>query len=111
MWSCLSLRRNARELAPAAPRRARPCVEALESREVLSAAPVAGAAFGPALFAPAAQPQAAPIVPLSITNVIIQDGQLLAQGLLGSHAFTVPVTLGPNAASTAATPILNLHLG
>jgi hypothetical protein len=63
------------------------------------------------------------VLPLKITSVSLQNGQLLATGTLGGQTFTTPVTLSladdaaaPTgaAAATAATPavpILDLSLG
>jgi hypothetical protein len=56
------------------------------------------------------------VVPISITSVVVQDGQLIANGLVGTNPFTSPVTLTTqpgNAVSPsgAACPILNLELG
>jgi len=89
----------------------RPGLETLEGREVPSASPIAMPNLGPALVAAAApQQQAVSIIPLSITGVSIQNGQLIASGLLGNQSFTAPLTLSNAAGSTAATPILDLHL-
>jgi hypothetical protein len=74
----------------------------------LSAAPTAAPALGPALIAPAApHHQAGAIVPLNITGVSIQNGQLVANGLLGNQSFTAPVSLSNAANSTTATPVLD----
>ena len=62
-------------------------------------------------------PQNFNILPLQITGVIVQDGQLVAQGLLGTTPFTSPLTLatrpaqGPNGPNGATCPILDLALG
>jgi hypothetical protein len=61
-------------------------------------------------------PQNFSILPMQITGVIVQDGQLVAQGLLGTHSFTAPLTLGthPGTATSqngTACPILDLRLG
>jgi len=55
---------------------------------------------------------ASSVLPLTISGIVNQAGQLVAQGLLGSHAFTAPIDLAatPNAAMPDC-PILNLHLG
>jgi len=52
------------------------------------------------------------MVPLQVTGVAVQNGQLVLQGLLGSTAFTAPITLStsPNAVDPTC-PILNLHVG
>jgi hypothetical protein len=70
-------------------------------------APALGAAQ---VMSMAARP--ASVVPLTITRVAQQDGQLVAHGLLGSHAFTAPLTLTarPNAADPIC-PILDLRIG
>jgi len=89
----------------------RPSLESLEEREVLSHSPVAPVAEA-VLVAQAATVQQPVSLPVTITGVSIQNGQLLANGLLGNQPFTAPLTLStsPNAADPA-TPILNLHLG
>ena len=56
------------------------------------------------------------VVPISITSVVVQDGQLIANGLVGTNPFTSPVTLTTQpgnalSLSGAACPILNLELG
>jgi hypothetical protein len=52
------------------------------------------------------------ITPASITSTAIQDGQLVASGLLGSIPFTAPLTVtGDPPASAGATPILHLMIG
>jgi len=88
----------------------RPGVEAIEDRIVLSAAALAPPALGPALVTPAQQ--AASLVPLQITGISVQNGQVVANGTLGSQVFSTPLTATVSQAATAlATPILNLHLG
>jgi hypothetical protein len=59
-----------------------------------------------------AQRQAVNVVPLTITSVVVQNGQLVANGLLGSHPFTAPITTtaSPNALDPTC-PILHLQLG
>jgi len=64
--------------------------------------------LAPALAAPATQ--LAAVLPLRITNVLIQDGQLIAQGVLGSTTFTAPLTLTADPTSTADCPILHLRI-
>jgi len=87
----------------------RPVLEGLEDRMVLSAAPALPLpALAPALAAPATQ--LASVIPLRITNVLVQDGQLIAQGLLGSTTFTAPITLSVDPASPADNPILHLRI-
>jgi hypothetical protein len=61
-------------------------------------------------------PQNFNVLPISITSVIVQDGQLVATGLVGSNPFTAPVTLSTRpgngvAANGQACPILDLQLG
>jgi len=83
----------------------------LETREVLSSAVVIAPPSSPALVsAPTAQ--VAHVIPLSVTNVVNQAGQLVAEGLLGSTPFSAPLTVGarPNAADPTC-PILDLTLG
>ena len=85
-------------------------LEDLEDRTV-PAAPIAAPTFGAALFAPLApSSHQSTVVPLSITGVAIQNGQLVANGLLGDQTFTAPLTLSNAATSTTSTPILNLNL-
>jgi len=67
----------------------------------------------------AAPQQASSILPLSITSITSQTvngvTQLVANGLLGSQAFTSTLTLTASTVTDATTgmttPILNLHLG
>ncbi|HZT41949.1 MAG TPA: hypothetical protein VFA07_07155 [Chthonomonadaceae bacterium] len=64
--------------------------------------------------APQAQAQTSTsfnILPLKITSVKVVNGQLVANGKLGSHFFTTPITLSatPNA-SDPTCPILDLDL-
>jgi len=55
---------------------------------------------------------------MTITGVTVQNGQLVAQGLIGVNPFTAPITLetsaaaGPTAAAAplASTPILHLRI-
>jgi len=61
-------------------------------------------------------PQDFDILPISITSVVVgQDlagqPQLIATGLIGSTAFTTPVTLGSRAAAAGKCAILDLQLG
>jgi len=88
----------------------RPSVEAMEDRLVLSAAALAPPALGPALFAPAAA-HGASVLPLKITGVSFQNGQLMANAVLGLNSFTIPITPSatPNAADPTC-PILHLQL-
>jgi hypothetical protein len=87
----------------------------LEDRLVLSAGAIAPPALGPALMAPplASLQQVAPVqmLPLHINNVALQANQLIAHGMLGSHALTLPLTLSaqPNPADPSC-PILHLAI-
>src|ERR1041384_5045922 len=57
------------------------------------------------------------MLPLQITGVSVQDGQLVANATLGSHAFSIPLTLstspsaGEGLVAAATTDILHLQLG
>ena len=51
------------------------------------------------------------VLPLTINNVIVQNGQLIGQGSLGNTPFTAPLTLSATPSGDADCPILNLHLG
>ena len=98
-------------------------VEDLEGRQMFSHTPVhilPDAAPVPVLDVPLTAKQAtkaakkigSTVLPLSITGVTLQGGQLFAQGLLGNKAFSVPLTLGTEAnPANPACPILNLELG
>jgi hypothetical protein len=96
----------------------RPSLETLEDRLTPAASHLAAPALGPALFAPApvahAHPLVNQVVPLSITNVAVQNGGLVANGLLGSIPFQAPLTLtgapSTDPAAPAGTQILTLHL-
>jgi hypothetical protein len=115
-----------RQPRPAGPRvnsrNFRPALEGLEDRCVMSAATLTPpqAAFGPAVVGPLAPhaPHPASVLPLHFTGVTVQNGQLVAHGLLGVNPFTAPLTVtaspgstSPSAAADPSTPILNLHLG
>jgi len=92
----------------------RPTVETLEAREVLaSPASLGPPALGAALVSAAApQHQALAQLPLRITNVAVQNGQLVANGLLAGIPFTAPLALTAEpAAAGATTRILDLHIG
>jgi len=117
-------------ISPAPGGGARMMVEALEARQLLSASATVvgpGAALHrsvtPGVEQPllneltaaataAAKQGHATTLPLQITDVLLQDGQLVLQGLLGNTPFTAPITLSssPNAANPDC-PILDLHLG
>ena len=49
------------------------------------------------------------VVPITITGVTVQNGQLLANGLIGSNPFSVPLAVGAEP-SNGPCPILNLSL-
>ena len=52
------------------------------------------------------------MVPILIQSVTVENGQLMANGLVGSTAFQTPITLTPGAVPEGSTcPILNLSLG
>src|SRR5262249_11543394 len=88
--------------------RFRPTLEGLEDRTVPSAtAALAVPTLGPALAAPAPH-QISSVFPISITNIAVQNGQLVAQGLLGSTPFSAPITL--SATPSGDTPILHLRI-
>ena len=56
--------------------------------------------------------QAFNVLPITISNVQVVNGGLVANGLLGTTPFQVPLTLTPEATATpGACPILNLALG
>jgi len=86
--------------------RYRPSLEGLEDR-VVPAAP----ALNPGLFAPLVHQAQNSVLPITITGITNQAGQLVAQGLIGINAFTAPLTLSNAANSTSTTPILDLHVG
>jgi hypothetical protein len=57
-------------------------------------------------------PQNFNVVPIDINSVVVQNGQLIAQGVVGTNPFTSIVTLATEAAAAgAACPILDLSLG
>jgi len=101
--------RRPRKPQPRTAPRFRPTLEGLEDRTVPSAAAaLAAPALGPALVAPAPH-QISSILPISITNIVVQNGQLVAQGLVGSTAFSAPITL-TTSNPTGDTPILHLRI-
>ena len=52
------------------------------------------------------------VVPITITGVIVRDGQLFATGVAGSNTFETPITLDATPSLVpGACPILNLQLG
>ena len=55
-------------------------------------------------------PQDFNVLPISITSVVVQNGQLIANGLIGTNPFTSPLAISA-AQSAGACPILDLSLG
>lgn len=52
------------------------------------------------------------VVPIDITSVVVENGQLVARGLVGTNPFTSVVSLAARpGAALAACPILDLSLG
>jgi len=52
------------------------------------------------------------VIPITVTSVTVQGGQLVANGLVGTNPFSTPITLTPGATPPGAScPILNLSLG
>ena len=51
------------------------------------------------------------VVPITITNVTVEGGQLIANGLVGTTPFQAPLELTPTVVEGASCPILNLSLG
>ena len=97
--------------------RPRPVIEGLERREFLSAAPLAHVAAVPVSTGPIlTQPlknvakNFTNVLPLTITGVQVQNGQLVALGTLGNTAFTAPLTLTATPTADPTCPILNLQL-
>jgi hypothetical protein len=103
-------------------------IESLEGRELFSVAP-ADITIPSGVVSAALQQHhplnhvnakdVATVLPLTITGVSVQNGQLIATGKLGSATFTTPVTLGLESSSATAgtnspaatVPILDLSLG
>ena len=50
------------------------------------------------------------VLPLTITGVAMQNGQLVATGTLGNTTFTTPVTVTAAPSADPTCPILNLQL-
>jgi hypothetical protein len=100
------------------PLRPRPVIEGLERREFLSAVPwaahVAAAPVdtGPILTQPLKNVARnfTNVLPLTITGVQVQNGQLVALGQLGGTTFTAPLTLTATPTADPTCPILNLQL-
>jgi len=115
LWS----RQVTKRPAPSGRPRFRPLIESLEGRDVPSATPLA-APLAPAQVAPMiplAQ-QASTILPITVTsvNAVLDTAtgaitSLVANVKLGNASSAIPLTISPNANSTAAVPILDLHLG
>jgi len=77
---------------------------------VIAVATVATPAFAAKPDKPAKGP--ATMLPLHITDVILRDGQLIAQGTLGNNTFEAPITITPTGDMSAdGCPILDLALG
>ncbi len=103
---------------PQQPMYFRPLVEGIEDRIVPSAVKFAPPALGPALVRELGQ-EASAALPLRVTSVAVQDGQLVANLSLGGQSFPVALDLvtpsagssvKPSAAASTTTPILDLHL-
>jgi hypothetical protein len=96
-------------------------IEALEGRQLLSAsllqapitstAPAAAVTQQLASVGKLAQKGITNVLPLSIVSIVNQGGQLVANALLGGHAFQIPLDLSASPAAPGATPVLNLHIG
>lgn len=97
-------------------------IESLEGRQFLSAsvlhAPITSAAPVAAVTQPLANPGKLAqkgitnVLPLSIVSIVNQGGQLVANALLGGHAFQIPLDLSAQPATApGATPVLDLHIG
>jgi len=102
LWTARPTARPVPQTLPGGPR-FRPLLEGFEDR-VVPAAP----ALAPALAAPATGP--ASIIPITINNILNNNGVLAAVGQIGNTSFTSPVSLGLAPNSTATTPILHLRL-
>lgn len=60
---------------------------------------------------PQKPPQNFSVLPVTITGVAVQNGQLVANGLIGTTAFVTPVTIAAQQVAGAECPILDLSLG
>jgi len=87
----------------------RPSLEGLEDRVVPAGLPI-NPGLAPGLFAPITHQAQNSVIPITISGITNQAGQLVAQGLVGVNPFTAPITLSNAANSTATTPILDLHI-
>jgi hypothetical protein len=56
-------------------------------------------------------PRSFDVLPITITGVTLQDGQLIASGLVGSTPFQTPLTVAAQPSADGACPILDLSLG
>jgi hypothetical protein len=56
-------------------------------------------------------PRSFEVLPITITSVTVENGQLMANGLVGSTPFQTPLTIGAQQDPGGACPILNLSLG
>jgi hypothetical protein len=56
-------------------------------------------------------PRGFEVLPITITSVTVENGQLMANGLLGSTPFQTPLTMAAQQEPGAACPILDLTLG
>jgi hypothetical protein len=69
-------------------------------------------AFTTDAYAQRKKPQSSTVLPMTITSVVVQDGQLVANGVVGANTFSSPITLTPRENPQGGTcPILNLQLG
>jgi hypothetical protein len=50
------------------------------------------------------------VVPIMITGVLVQDGGLVATGIIGGNTFSAPLFVTASPAQAGACPILNLQL-
>jgi len=126
-------RRNCCDRTAGAPPVAAAMFELLESRQLMSASHtlIPPQFINPVLAEHKAlkhlnQADTTSVLPLKISSVSLQNGQLLATGTLGGQTFTTPVTLSladaaaaptgtaaaaPATAAAPAVPILDLSLG
>ena len=65
--------------------------------------------FAPGLVSAQTIPQFN-VVPISITGVTVQNGALVASGVVGGNTFTTPITVTATPNPNGACPILNLSL-
>jgi len=101
----------------------RTMIEPLEERQFFSAAPAVAGLDLPlktqtSIFAnKIAKNNVSSMLPLQITGVTVENGQLVATGQIGSHNFDIPLTLTTTPSGTeglsaqATTDILHLQLG